>query len=109
MKIEDFEITMLREDGKPIKTKLPEELKERLYTKNQWLERKYKVKDDAVGYEMYSSMLGSKLFIYYLDTQVEKMTSEDKICATCTIRLNRFCPVAGDYVNMNGYCSNWCD
>lgn len=108
MKIDGIEITYLSEyDGKPVKNHLPAELKERLWTKNQWLEKGYIVKEGMAGYEMHSNMMGKKLFTYFLDNQVEKIDDKEELCATCRIRENRFCVVMGDYVSMTGHCSEW--
>ena len=108
MKIDGIEILYLSEyDGKPVKNKLPAELKERLLTRNQWLEEGFMVKEGEEGYEMHSNMMGKKTFTYFLDSQVEKIRADEEICATCSLRTNRYCLVMGDYVNMEGRCSEW--
>lgn len=110
MKIEGIEITCLSEyDGKPVKNHLPEVLKNRFMTENQWLEQGYSIKKNEQGYEMHSNMMGKKLFTYYLDNQVEKISEDEEVCATCKLRSNRYCMVMNDYVKMNGHCSEWTD
>lgn len=109
MKIENVEITCLSEwDNQPIKNKLPEELKEKLRTENQWLERKRRIKEGAVGYDMHPNAMNKKLCTYYLESQTEKLTDEE-CCATCTIKIGRYCPVMGAHVSMTHRCSEWCD
>lgn len=108
MKIDGIEITYLSDyDGKPIKNHLPEELIGRFLTRNQWLEQGYIPKESEQGYEMHANAMGKKLFVYYLDSQVEKIKSDEEICANCTLQTNRFCIVMGDYVKMDGRCSEW--
>lgn len=108
MTIDGIEIIYLSNyDGRPIKNHLPEELKKRLWTENQWLEKGFIVKEGMKGYEMHSNMMGKKLFTYFLDNQVEKINEDEEICATCRIRENRYCIVMGDYINMTGHCSEW--
>jgi len=108
MKIDGIEITCLSEyDGKPVKNHLPAELRDRLMTKNQWLEQGCTPKENEQGYEMHSNMMGKRLFVYYLDSQVEKIESDEEMCANCSLRTNRFCIVMGDYVKMDGHCSEW--
>ena len=108
MKVGDLEITCLSHyDGLPIKNKLPEELKERLKTENQWLEMQLKVKQNECGYEMHPNANFKKTCIYYLDSQVTKLAGDEKCCATCAIRILRFCPVAGVHISMSHYCSEW--
>ena len=109
MKIENIEIICLSEwDNQPIKNKLPKELKERLRTENQWLERRRRVKEGAVGYNMHSNSMNKKLCTYYLESQTEKMTGE-VCCATCAIKTGRYCPVMSTHVSMTHKCSEWCD
>lgn len=111
MKIEGFEITYLSSyDGLPVKNHLPAELKDRFKTENQWLESGYNLVVGAVGREMYPNAINKKLCVYYLDSQVLHYSEFDKdsrICATCRIREDRYCPVAGEYVSMKHSCSEW--
>ena len=109
MQIEGFDIYVSEYDGKPVKNKLPAELRNRFLTENQWLEKGYIVKDGMVGYEMHSTIMGKKLFTYYLDTQVEEIRKGVEMCANCKIRDNRFCILREDYINMTGHCSEWTD
>lgn len=96
-------------DRKPVKNKLPMELKERMKTEKQWLEMGYLIKKNAKGYEMHPNMMSKKLFLYYLDSQVEKMTNlnAQKNCGTCSYRENRYCFIAGDFVGVSNCCSEW--
>ena len=110
MKIDGIEITYLSDyDGKPVKNQLPAELKNRLKTENQWMDQGYSVKENEQGYEMHSNMMSKKLFTYYLDKQVEKIDEDEEICATCKLHSERFCVVMGDYIRLNGHCSEWTD
>lgn len=94
--------------GVEAKNKLPAEVRERLLTENQWLDRGFFVKPGVEGYTMRSNMCGEKMFVYYLDTQVEPITNATQTCATCGLRQGRFCEVAGDYVSLKHRCSEWC-
>jgi len=96
-------------DGKPIKNKLPTELRERMRTKNQWLEAGFLLKPNATGHEMHSNSMGKKLFTYYIDSDVESITADNapENCITCKMRTGRFCIVAGDYVSANNRCSEY--
>mgnify|MGYP003291098709 CR=1 FL=1 len=72
MKIDNVIIVCSSEwDGLPIKSKLPEELKTRLKTENQWLEEGFVIKPDATFYEMHPSALSKKTVFYFLDKDVE--------------------------------------
>lgn len=93
--------------GIEAKNKLPAEIRERLLTENQWMERGFAVKDGKEGYTMRSNMSGSKLFVYFMDTQVEPISATTEVCATCSIRQGHFCDVAGEYVSMQHHCSEW--
>ena len=110
MKIDGIEVIRFAEsDGLPIKNHLPSELKERMKTQNQWLEDGCVLKENAVPYEMHPSCLSKKTCVYYLDTDVEKITAENtpKCCRTCEISKGRFCVVAGDFVSATHCCSEW--
>lgn len=110
MQIDGVNVTSLSNwDGKPIKNKLPAELKTRMKTENQWLEAGYLVKAGATGYEMHSNAMGKQLFTYYIDSEVEEITDSNapKNCMTCGIRTGRFCVFAGDYVSAKTCCSEW--
>lgn len=107
--IDGIEITCFSEyDCKPIKNKLPAALKNRLFTANQWLERRCRVNDGVVGYDMHPNAMNKKLCTYYLDTQVEELTDE-VCCATCSIRKGSFCVVSGGHISMTHLCSEWCN
>lgn len=74
MKIDGIEIIRLSEwDGLPIKNKLPEALKTRLKTEEQWFDDGFVLKEDVVSYEMHPSVLSKKTCLYYLDTDVCKI------------------------------------
>lgn len=110
MQIDGITVTYLSDwDGLPVKNHLPVELRDRMKTANQWLELGYLPKEKATKYELHPSALSKRIFVYYLDTDVEKMTdaTTPKSCMTCSIRTGRYCPVAGDYVGVNGRCSEW--
>lgn len=110
MKIDGIEITYFSDwDGLPVKNHLPAELRERLKTKNQWLEVGFVVKENAVKYEMHPSSLAKKLFIYYLDSDTERLSAEvpPKNCMTCGRRNGRFCNVAGGFISSQDCCSEW--
>ena len=110
MKIDNIEVFRFSEwDGLPIKNHLPDELKERMKTENQWLEYGYVIKVDAPAYEMHPSVMAKKTFVYYLDKDVEAITGENtpKNCLTCSMREGRFCAIAGDYVSSKNCCSEW--
>lgn len=96
-------------DGMPIKNHLPIEIRDRMKTELQWLEEGFLVKPDATRYEMHASCMSKKTFIYYLDKDVEQITSENtpECCATCAIREGKYCAVAGDYVSSKYRCSEW--
>lgn len=109
MKIDGVDIIWVSADGIPIKSHFPEALKERLKTKNQWLELGCVPKEDTVGYECHPSAMAYRTSIYYLDKDVEPIGKDTMIecCGTCMIRDGRYCVVAGDYVRMQGRCSEW--
>jgi len=110
MQIDGVDLTCLSaRDGKPIKNKLPAQLKERMRTENQWLEAGFLLKPNATGYEMYSNSMGKKLFTYYIDDDVEAITENNapENCMTCKRRIGRFCIVAGDYVSAKNRCSEY--
>ena len=97
-------------DGQPIKNHLPEELKTRLKTENQWMEIGYKLKAEATAYDLHPSFMAKKFFTYYLDKDVEPMKTEDiEInCLTCNFRSkNSYCFIAGGYVGRINKCSEW--
>lgn len=108
-KIENYEVKDSEmENGYPFKNKLPEEIKNRLLTKNQWLEMALTPKAEAKAYKMYANRTGhSPLYDYYLDTDVEPLPNDAEVCATCEIRCGKFCDIAGEYINMTGHCSEW--
>lgn len=53
-KILNYDIDLVSKYGLCYKNKLPEELKKRLYTQKQWLEKGYILKDNVTGYLMHS-------------------------------------------------------
>lgn len=104
----DYEVRLSEYDNAPIKNKLPEELKSKFLTKKQWLEEGKIPKDDAKEYSMHPNAMNKKLCIYYFENDVVELSEDVELCANCSIRENsRFCMVAGDYVNMEGHCSEW--
>lgn len=111
LEIENITITYLSEwDGLPVKNHLPIELKERFLTSNQWLEKGYVLKANAVGYDMHPSAPAKRTFCYFIDTEVEKITDSNmnKCCLTCKYRENNsYCFVAGDFVGRINCCSEW--
>lgn len=108
--IDGIEVTRLSDwDNQPIKNKLPAELKERMFTENQWLERKRKVKEGATGYDMHPNAMHKKLCTYYLREDTEPIPDDEECCATCTIRINRYCPIKEEHMSMTTKCENWCD
>lgn len=110
MKIKGIKVERFSEyDGLPIKNKLPEELRERLKTRKQWMEEGYRVKEDAEGYEMHASVPAKKSFMYFLDDDVTKMTPDNmpENCSTCSLRSKGYCIVMADFVGAEGRCSEW--
>lgn len=110
MKIDGIEVVYLSDwDGLPVKNHLPEELRERMKTENQWLEAGFLLKCGATKYEMHPSVLSKRLCTYYLDSDVKKLdaASAPRNCMTCSIRNGRYCIVAGDYVSAKNCCSEW--
>lgn len=110
MQIDGISVTRFSDfDGLPIKNHLPESLRERMKTENQWLESGYFLKPGATKYEMHPSVLSKRLCSYYLDTDVEKPDPANvpKNCMTCRIRDGRYCCVAGDYISAKHCCSEW--
>ncbi|MBR3603823.1 MAG: hypothetical protein IKL48_03980 [Elusimicrobiaceae bacterium] len=74
MKIDNVIICCASEwDGLPIKSKLPDALKARLKTEEQWFDDGYVLKENAVSYEMHPAVLSKKTCAYYLDIDVELM------------------------------------
>ena len=54
-------------DGKPIKNKLPEEIKNRFKTEKQWLDEGKQIKESARFVEMHPNAMYKRLCKYYLD------------------------------------------
>lgn len=94
-------------DGKIVKTRLPENLKLRFLTKNQWLEKGFVPKENAVIYEMHPASLNKKTCNYYFDEDIEPCSKELKCCATCKTYKNKYCVIAGEYVSVNSKCSEY--
>lgn len=107
MKQEFDGIPRSKYDGRLVRSKLSGDLIEEYKTENQWLEEKRRVRDGAVPVEMHPTMMNKKLYEYYTFDQTEE--EHRRICATCGIRINRYCPVAGQYVSMKNKCSEWSD
>ena len=108
--IDGIQITYLSSyDGFPIKNHAPEELKERLKTKLQWLELGFSPKENAEPYEMHPQAGARKTCMYYLDNDVEPINSETapRSCYTCAFRQKYFCEIRGDYISGDHYCSEW--
>ena len=99
-------------DGLPVKSQLPEELKERLKTEKQWLWEGYVVKPEEKerGYSIHPTMLNKKLCIYYFEDQVSNIQEGANIknCSTCNWpSKNHYCICAGGRVSPDGRCSEW--
>lgn len=92
-------------DGKIVKTYLPEEIKQRFFTKNQWLEKGFEPKENATVYEMHPTSLNKKICFYYLDTEVQKLPASTNCCSNCKNYKNRYCIIAGGHVSPSHYCS----
>ena len=110
--IDGIEITTYSAyDGMPIKNEVPQELRERLKTRNQWFELGFVPKTDAVAYDFHPNDQHKLLRSYYLDTDV--ISSKDpsaptpKICKYCEYRYYKWCPIAGDKVPDTHHCSEW--
>ena len=103
-------VALSKWDGKPIKNRLPAEVMARMKTEAQWLEAGFRLKPNAVGYEMHASVMGKKLFTYYVDTDVEPIVESNvpQNCMTCKMQARRYCIIAGDYVSEKNSCSEWC-
>lgn len=101
-------------DGKIVKNHLPKEIKEKFYTKNQWLEKGYMLKEDAVAYEMHPTQMNKKLCCYYLDSDVKPIPDSLESCAVCNWygqgeygKHNRYCIIFGGYPSINHHCSEF--
>ena len=94
-------------DGKVIKTRLPDEVKARFQTRNQWLEKGFAPKEDARIYEIHPSAMNKKLCEYFLDTDVGNLNESLECCATCSIYKKRYCVIMGEYVSVNHKCSEY--
>lgn len=96
-------------DGKPIKNKLPEELKSRFLTEKQWLDEGMQLKEGARFVEMHPNAMNKKLCKYYMDEEVEPLSADREMCATCSLRYadEGRCPVMGSHVSASGHCSEW--
>ena len=106
----DYDIELVSEFGLCYKNKLPKELQRRLFTRKQWLEKGFILKDGAREYPMHSQKNYRNRVIYYLDTDVVKMDGNDipKNCLTCNYRSEQsFCVIVGDYVGEINRCSEW--
>lgn len=100
----------MSEFGLCYKNKLPKELQRRLFTRKQWLEKGFVLKEGAREYPMHSQKNYRNRVIYYLDTDVVKIDSNDipKNCLTCNYRSEKgFCVIAGDYVGEINGCFEW--
>jgi hypothetical protein len=76
MKLKDLyeHLDLLSEyDNKPVKSRLNSELKEKFLTEKQWLEKGFKLKENAFIYEMHPSSLNKKLCAYYYVDDVEPL------------------------------------
>ena len=110
MSIEDLgNVTTSMYDGKPIKNKLPDEIKDRFLTEKQWIDEGKQLKEDAKFIEMHPNAMNKKLCKYYIDEEVEPLSEDKEICANCSLRTAEFgrCPVAGSFVSGTGHCSEW--
>lgn len=107
----DFESKeFLSEYGLPYKNKLPKELRDRLFTRKQWLEKGYVLKEEAKGYLMHSQKNYKNRVVYYLDYDVIPIYTDNipKNCLTCSYRESRgYCVIAGNFVGEINSCSEW--
>lgn len=106
----DYDIELVPAFGLCYKNKLPKELQRRLFTRKQWLEKGFVLKEGAREYPMHSQKNYRNRVIYYLDTDVVKIDGNDipKNCLTCNYRSEKgFCVIAGDYVGEINGCSEW--
>lgn len=94
-------------DGKVIKTRLPEELKARFQTRNQWLEKGFEPKENATVYEMHPAAMNKKLCEYFLDEDVMQVDESLECCATCRMYRRRYCTLMSDHVSVNNKCSEY--
>lgn len=108
MTINGVEVTCFSEfDGKPIKNKLPEKIKNKMKTEKQWREEGFRVIQDEKGYEMHPTEYQKKLYTYFFYMQVEDLGEVDLVCETCHLRQGKFCPVIKDYIDFDEICSEW--
>lgn len=107
--LEEYDCRLSTYDGKPIKNWLPDEIKEKFWTENQWLDKGMVLKKNAEAIEMHSHVNGMKLYKYYFETEVEPLTDEIEKCANCVYRYAEEgrCPVMGEFVSPKGHCSEW--
>ena len=80
-RILDYDIELVSEFGLCYKNKLPEELKRRLFTRKQWLEKGFVLKEGAREYLMHSQKNYRNRVIYYLDTDVVDYVGEINRCS----------------------------
>lgn len=97
------------DDGKLIKNKLPEKIRDKFLTENQWLDKGMQPKKGAKPIEMHANAFSQKTFMYYFEEDVKTLSSTTRICATCRYRyMNEGeCIVAGSRVSPKGSCSEW--
>lgn len=106
----DFDEKEISEYGLPYKNKLPKEVRDRLFTRKQWLEKGYVLKEEAKGYPMHSQKNYKNRVVYYLDYDVIPihMDNTPQNCLTCLYRESRgYCVVAGNFVGEINSCLEW--
>lgn len=96
-------------DGKPIKNKLPDEIRYRFKTEKQWIDEGKQLRENARYIEMHPNAMNKKLCKYYLDEEVETLSLDKKICANCKLRRAEAgrCVVMGTFVSGTSHCSEW--
>lgn len=96
-------------DNLPIKNKLPDKVRNRFWTKKQWLELGKKPKENAACMLMHPNSMAKKLIAYYFEEDVENFDRKQKICVNCAYRnpTTYYCIVAGSHVSPDHKCSEW--
>lgn len=115
MKIDGIELPehcLSEWDKLPVKNHLPEELKNRFKTENQWLEAGFELNENATSIAMHPSWLNKKLCMYYSEKDVKKLNVTSEICVNCIFfkterRAAGNCIVAGCFVSPSHHCSEW--
>lgn len=79
----DYDIELVSEFGLCYKNKLPKELQRRLFTRKQWLEKGFVLKEGAREYPMHSQKNYRNRVIYYLDTDVVIIQIHELLLCNC--------------------------